>query len=376
MAGNRQDELRGTPAANARGAADPKIEADLQELAKLAAAICRTPIAVVSVDDGRGEALKAWVGAGVEGAVLDLALRAHALRRAEPLIIEDTERDSRFAGMVLGGSAPGVRFLAAVPVAAPLVTAPPTVMKLLATQPGSAAAGPTIGALCVIDREPRQLTAEQQEALRVLARQVGLRLELEAERLAAAAGYAELARYQAQLEAANDRLRDLAVTDALTGLRNRRAFEERLTFEFAMARRKGRDLAVVLLDADNFKTVNDRLGHSAGDSVLQQVAKVLQDTVRLTDLAVRFGGEEFAVILPENDEHSGLLWCARMQRALANTAWEHVPVTMSMGGAGLTAACVDGSHLVAMADQALYRAKRLGKNRFVGAGELEIARAD
>jgi diguanylate cyclase (GGDEF)-like protein len=181
---------------------------------------------------------------------------------------------------------------------------------------------------------------------------------------------AELAQYQAQLEAANDRLRDLVVTDELTGLRNRRAFEERLAFEFSMARRKKRDLTVVLIDADNFKMVNDRLGHQAGDSVLQQLARVLQETVRLTDLAVRFGGEEFAAILPENTEHGGLLWCARLKRALADTPWEHHPVTVSMGAAGLTPACVDGSHLVAMADQALYRAKRLGKNRSVGFAEL------
>jgi diguanylate cyclase (GGDEF)-like protein len=181
----------------------------------------------------------------------------------------------------------------------------------------------------------------------------------------------ELARYQAELEAANDKLRDLVVTDDLTGLRNRRAFEERLAFEFSMARRKGRDLTLVLIDADDFKRVNDRLGHSAGDKVLQQLARVLQATVRLTDLATRFGGEEFAVILPENDERSGLLWCARLKKALAAAPWEYHPVTVSMGAAGLTAACVDGSHLVAMADQALYRAKRQGKDRFVGASEID-----
>jgi diguanylate cyclase (GGDEF)-like protein len=186
----------------------------------------------------------------------------------------------------------------------------------------------------------------------------------------------ELARYQAELEAANDRLRNLAVTDDLTGLRNRRAFEERLAFEFSMARRKKRDLTVVLVDADDFKKVNDRLGHAAGDSVLQQLAKVLQNTVRLTDLAVRFGGEEFAVILPESDERSALLWCRRLRKALEDTAWEHHPVTVSMGAAGLTPACANGSHLVAMADQALYRAKRKGKDCAVGSGDGEIERVE
>ncbi len=183
---------------------------------------------------------------------------------------------------------------------------------------------------------------------------------------------AELARYQTELEAANDRLRKLSVTDDLTGLRNRRAFEERLAFEFSMARRKQRDLSVVLLDADNFKLVNDKLGHPAGDAVLQQLANVLQVTVRLTDLAVRYGGEEFAVILPENDERSAMLWCRRLQKALAAEAWEHGPVTVSMGVAGLGEAVVDGNHMVAMADQALYRAKHRGKDCFVSFNDLSI----
>ena len=181
----------------------------------------------------------------------------------------------------------------------------------------------------------------------------------------------ELARYQTELEAANDQLRKLVVTDDLTGLPNRRAFEERLAFEFSMARRKNRDLSVVLLDADDFKRINDQLGHPGGDSVLQQLASVLQGTTRLTDLAVRFGGEEFAVILPESSERSALLWCGRLRYALAHATWEHRPVTVSMGVAGLTPACVDGSHLVAMADQALYRAKRQGKDCFVGSGNAE-----
>jgi diguanylate cyclase (GGDEF)-like protein len=219
--------------------------------------------------------------------------------------------------------------------------------------------------------ELRRALAERQHQLDVaLAEKSEIESRLHASEELFRTRGAELAQYQSQLEAANDRLRDLVVTDELTSLRNRRAFEERLAFEFSMARRKRRDLTVVLIDADDFKKVNDQFGHQAGDSVLQQLARVLQDTVRLTDLAVRFGGEEFAAILPENTERGGLLWCARLKKALANTTWERCPVTVSMGAAGLTPACVDGSHLVAMADQALYRAKRTGKDRFVGFAEL------
>jgi diguanylate cyclase (GGDEF)-like protein len=226
-----------------------------------------------------------------------------------------------------------------------------------------------------LDELQRALAAGQQKLTAAVVEKETMEAQLRASEELFRTRNAELARYQAELEAANDRLRNLAVTDDLTGLRNRRAFEERLAFEFSMARRKKRDLAVVLLDADDFKRINDRLGHPAGDSVLQQVARVLQETVRLTDLAVRFGGEEFAVILPESDERSALLWCRRMQRALEATEWEHHAVTVSMGAAGMTPACMDGSHMVAMADQALYRAKRKGKNCCVGAGEMEIERA-
>jgi len=223
-----------------------------------------------------------------------------------------------------------------------------------------------------LDELRRELAAGQQKLAETLAEKDALEGRLRADEELFRTRSAELARYQAELEAANDRLRNLVVTDDLTGLKNRRAFEERLAFEFSMARRKRRDLTVALVDADDFKNVNDRLGHLAGDAVLQQLAKVLQETVRLTDLAVRYGGEEFAVILPESDERSALLWCRRLQKALAATAWEHQPVTVSIGVAGMTPVCVDGSHLVAMADQALYRAKRKGKNCFVSSGDLEI----
>jgi diguanylate cyclase (GGDEF)-like protein len=224
-----------------------------------------------------------------------------------------------------------------------------------------------------LDELRHAFAVSQQQLVAVLAEKEAIEARLRASEELFRTRGAELTRYQAELEAANQRLRGLVVTDDLTGLHNRRAFEERLAFEFSMARRKKRDLTLVLVDADDFKSVNDQLGHAAGDLVLQQLARVLQDTVRLTDLAVRFGGEEFAVILPENDEHGGLLWCKRFQQALAATKWECHPVTVSMGVAGLTPACVDGSHLVAMADQALYRAKRLGKNRFAGANEPGIA---
>ena len=133
-----------------------------------------------------------------------------------------------------------------------------------------------------LDELRRALAASQRQLAVALAEKDVIEARLRASEEQFRTRGAELARSQAQLEAANQQLRGLVVTDDLTGLHNRRAFEERLAFEFSMARRKKRDLTVVLADADDFKKVNDELGHAAGDLVLQQLARVLQDTVRLT----------------------------------------------------------------------------------------------
>jgi diguanylate cyclase (GGDEF) domain len=119
---------------------------------------------------------------------------------------------------------------------------------------------------------------------------------------------AELERYHRELEEANDRLRKLAVTDELTGLRNRRAFEERLMMEFSMARRRKRALSVLLIDVDNFKKVNDQWGHAAGDEVLRRLGMILRTTVRLPDLPARYG-------------EKSLLCCCRRAARRARWGW-------------------------------------------------------
>lgn len=174
---------------------------------------------------------------------------------------------------------------------------------------------------------------------------------------------AELERYHRELEDANDQLRRLAVTDELTGLRNRRAFEERLVMEFSMARRRKRELAVLLLDVDNFKTINDRWGHAAGDEVLRRLGHILRTTVRLPDLPARYGGEEFVVLLPESGEESAMGLARRVMQRVATEEWENEPVTISMGMAAINESLQNGYQLVELADEALYAAKRSGKNR-------------
>ena len=173
----------------------------------------------------------------------------------------------------------------------------------------------------------------------------------------------ELERYHRELEEANDQLRKLAVTDELTGLRNRRSFEERLVMEFSMARRRKRELSVLLIDVDNFKTINDRWGHAAGDEVLRRLGMILRTTVRLPDLPARYGGEEFVVLLPESGEASAMGLARRMMQRVAAEDWENEPLTISVGMAAMNDSQENGFQLVELADEALYAAKRAGKNR-------------
>lgn len=176
---------------------------------------------------------------------------------------------------------------------------------------------------------------------------------------------AELHRSKASLEEANRLLHELAAKDSLTGLANRRVFEERLELEFARSRRKKLDLAVLVIDVDNFKSRNDTHGHEHGDQILRRLGDVLNRTVRETDLAARYGGEEFVVLLPEADEVQSLLLAQRILDAIHAEPWEIAPITVSIGAAGLTAATPNPQRLVTLADEALYAAKRAGKDRAV-----------
>jgi diguanylate cyclase (GGDEF)-like protein len=170
-----------------------------------------------------------------------------------------------------------------------------------------------------------------------------------------------------------------ASTDGLTDLANRRHFEETLASEISRAERFGGSLALVLADLDDFKQVNDRYGHQAGDDVLREFAAVLRDTVRDIDLAARYGGEEFAVLLPQTDLEGGEHLAERLREAMANRRMALVPgatftVTSSFGVAAFPEAPTPEA-LFAAADEALYRAKSAGKNCVVSADAPGAVRA-
>lgn len=168
-----------------------------------------------------------------------------------------------------------------------------------------------------------------------------------------------------------EQMRLLAITDALTGIANRRQLMEVGQREVARARRHGRALSVLILDIDKFKSINDRWGHPTGDRVIQTLARVMQAVVRSQDTAGRLGGEEFAVILPETDASGAWGMAERLREAVeANTdahADDHTVLhfTASIGTASLAADDASFDTLLQRADQALYQAKAGGRNRVV-----------
>jgi diguanylate cyclase (GGDEF)-like protein/putative nucleotidyltransferase with HDIG domain len=169
-----------------------------------------------------------------------------------------------------------------------------------------------------------------------------------------------------RLDAMITRLAEVARTDALTELLNRRALREAIDRELARSERNGRALAVVLLDVDRFKSVNDRLGHAVGDEVLVQVAAVLRAEARVTDVVARSGGEEFAVLLPETGAAQAVAIAERLRSALSRrVSRPGVVLTASFGVAAWPHHGTEADRLLHNADRALYAAKRSGRDRVV-----------
>jgi diguanylate cyclase (GGDEF)-like protein/PAS domain S-box-containing protein len=458
------------------GLMDSEPEPEFDELVQLAAAICETPVCMVTLLDEKRQWFKASIGIKARETTREVAFCNYTIQQPGVLEVSDATDDPRFANNPLVTEGERYRFYAGIPVHTP--------------------EGYPLGSLCVLDCVPRKLTTLQLTALRLLGRQVNARLELREQRLALKAALqttetarAELARsdarfqafmdsapfmsyikdaeghfvfynqllserfgisredwigktvedlfpadtadayrrndlevmrtgrlflapefvysedgtrtqwnsykfpcgddrnfmlggisvdvtdsihkqeelhrYQIELEYANSLLREQATTDTLTGLPNRRAIQERLAHDFGLARRNRAPLSVLLLDVDNFKQCNDTHGHDAGDQTLRHLANILRHTLRQTDLVARYGGEEFMLILPDTNQADAGLLADRLLAALAKTTWPVEQMTISGGIATLTPEITTQERLVSLADQALYLAKRSGKNRIL-----------
>ncbi len=167
----------------------------------------------------------------------------------------------------------------------------------------------------------------------------------------------------------------LAATDALTGLPNRRQADEMLERLVAAARRGGRPLAVVLVDLDHFKAINDRFGHAEGDVALRETGAAIRELLRASDHVARFGGEEFLVLLPDTSGTDAVAVAHKLRRRIAGLDVEEIDrgLSASLGVAALPEDGDDPYELIRAADAALYRAKENGRDRVESATEEELA---
>jgi len=330
-------------------------EQAFDDITYLASIICEAPIALVSLVDRERQWFKSRLGLDAQETHRDLAFCAHAIHVPDEIfVVPNTLEDERFADNPLVADDPSIRFYAGAP---------------LTTRDGHA-----LGTICVIDREPRVLREEQQSAMMALSRQVMAQLELR-RTLTQVEQYSErLERHQLELERLNGELETRSLTDVLTGVSNRAAFDRRIEEEVQRSNRHGKPLSLLLIDVDRFKDYNDSFGHPAGDEVLKIVAQTIADDRRTSDQVSRYGGEEFAVVLGDTGIDGAMLLAERIRRRMEATQTPHRAITLSIGAATLTADMKDVDALIERADKALYEAKARGRNRVVEAS-LDVTAA-
>ncbi|MEZ5500486.1 MAG: sensor domain-containing diguanylate cyclase [Steroidobacteraceae bacterium] len=235
--------------------------------------------------------------------------------------------------------------------------------------------GDEIGAVLALDSKTRSDARNMVDVMQVVAGQIAAQLESFASMAEHEQHRKFLETYQKLLEdrqetltVRNERFKTQSLTDELTGLANRRAFDMQFEQALAQASRYGQHLSLMLLDVDHFKSYNDEFGHPAGDLALVQVASLLRDSVRKSDTVARYGGEEFAIILPVTEKSGAMGLAERFRAAVANGSWEKRQVTISIGVATYSGGRASVEAILGDADAALYRAKSLGRNCVVGAG--------
>ncbi len=297
-------------------------EQSLQDIIQLASYICDAPVAMVTKADDTELNLIAKLGIAGHSVLRRESFCGYAMEAPNAvMVVPDASLDSRFNTHPMVASAPGYRFYAGSPLIDP--------------------EGFVIGTICVFDYVPKQLNQKQIDSLQALSRQVIAMLEL---------------------KKLSEQLHLTSLTDALTGVNNRRAFDQKFEAEFSRWQRTGQPFTLALIDIDHFKSFNDSFGHAAGDQALSEVASLFQQHCRNYDFFARYGGEEFVLILPGTDRVSAYKTLEKLRLVVANHEWPLRQLTVSIGLASAEK-FNDKKHLLEAADQVLYKAKTQGRNQ-------------
>lgn len=345
-------EARRQAALEAYDVLDTAPEQAFDDIVRLAANLCGAPGAVISLIDHDRQWFKARVGVGIGQAPRGVAICDHAIRTPERLLeVADVRADLRFSRIRMDIAGRPLRFYAGMPLRSP--------------------DGHALGTICVLDVVPRTLDTAQRDGLQVLARQTQHLLELrryanEQRRLLAEreAFALRLEAARADLQRRNEQLEHHAHHDQLTGLMNRVGLAQLWQRPELMARLQSAPYSLMLIDVDHFKQVNDRHGHLLGDRALQAVADAVASTVRVGDIAVRYGGEEILVVLPETRLSNAVEVGERIRDRVMRSSLPFV-LTVSIGVAAGEPGDSWAEQVFDRADQALYRAKAGGRNRVV-----------
>lgn len=229
-------------------------------ISRLAKRLFNVPVATVNLMDERVQIAMSTEGAKTSGLPRNLSFCGHTILENAPLVVPDTHHDARFRDNPLVTGTPGVRFYAGVPLSLPN--------------------GAIVGTLCLVDYVPREMSPSDLTALNDLA-------ALAEDEFAAACA---------------------ATTDELTGLFNRRGFNQFAAFALSGARRRAEPLTLAWMDLDRFRQINERYGHAEGDVALKAMTELMRGAFREADLLVRYGGDEFAVLFADTDEQGA--WIA------------------------------------------------------------------
>ena len=317
-----QNEAERLAAVHAYKILDTAPEVEFDVTTRVAASLFNTPIALVALMDRDRLWFKARHGLDVAQLDREIAFCAHAIARPdELLVINDLQQDARFADNPLVHGGPGIRFYAGAPLRDPN--------------------GLALGTLAVLATEPREFDDHQRALLLDLSVSVMTAIE---------------SRHRAQM------LKQMATTDSLTGVANRIQFQSALALELRHAQQAEQSVAVLYMDLDGFKGVNDSLGHGAGDAVLREVARRLSAQLRQGETLARMGGDEFALVMRGGVDLRAVEALAEriveaLRRPVILPGGKTVSVGVSVGIALKDARVADVASLIEEADHALYKAK-------------------